>query len=364
MSLFRRKQDEIPTLQPSDRWIGVMGTFAYPDAVKAGQRKYEERDAIGELVPVTEGKWTGAVAVFVDGHQVGSVPKELAPIYFPFVQDLNKKRTKATVWISFDRGDAIFMCGEPTMNEGGGTDPHVAPSDPGALTTDFKSIPTFATDPSWIAWPTLLEKHQSMVPLYGGHKGPKVPSIIKEYGNLILVRFQIEPKGRSAGAIQCWVGSTMICLAENMDETAFQAVIESLAADGQPATCRGTLQHLTDFDAFSIFGRPERRPDDAPFLPPEDVVTVDVAVDELQRLDDTMNSKAKTKAVRRVGTLVNHSGATWLSLDGAWTGRVVGETRGYVDSVFEAGLPATCSVILRRQPDKPLAVTVEIPGIG
>ena len=361
MSLFRRKQDETPTLQSGDRWITVMGTFAYPDAVKAAQRKYEDRDAIGVLVPVTEGEWAGAVSVCVDGHQVGSVPKELAPDFLSVVQELGRKRTKATVWLSFGRGDEISMRAEPTINQGGAGAPTVVPSEPGAPTKDFNSIPTFTSDPSWMAWPTLVEKHQSTVPLYGGHKGSKIPGIIKRHGHLVMVRFQIEPKGRSAGAIQCWVGATMICLADNLDEESFQSVIESLAADGQPATCRGTLQHLTNFDAFSVFGKPERRPEDAPFLPPEDVVSVDVSDEELQRLDELMHSKAKNKVVRRVGTLVNHSGGTWLSLDGVWTGRIDGEPRGYVDQAVTAGFPATCSVVLRRQPDEPLGVTVEIP---
>ena len=361
MSLFGRKQDEAPTLQPSDRWISVMGTFAYPDAVGAGQRKYDGREAIGVLVPVTEGQWAGAVSVLVDGRQVGSLPKELAPAYFPFVQELAKKRTQATVSISFGRDDDIFMNGEPMLRQDEAASPEVAPIEADTPKTDFKSIPTFASDPSWMQWPTLLEKHTPTVPLYGGHKGSKIPSIVKKFGNLVTYRFQIEPKGRYAGAIQCWVGSDMLCLADNLDEESFQRVIGSLAVEGQPATCRGTLEHLDRFDALAVFGKPERRLADSAFLPPEKAVSVEVSDDERKRLDEALQSKAKNKVVHRVGTLVNHSGGTWLSLDGLWTGRVDGEEREYVDRTISAGFPPTCSVVLRRQPDQPLGITIEIP---
>jgi len=269
-------------------------------------------------------------------------------------------------------GGLISVCAVPALNQSGEGALDKAPvgtrqsSDVPAEATpqkDFKGIPTFGSDPSWMAWPTLLEKHQSTVPLYGGHKGAKVSGIIKKYGHLVTVRFQIEPKGRSAGAIQCWVGSDMICLADNLDEESFQEVIESLAEQGQPATCRGMLQHLNGFDAFAVFGKPERRPEDTPFLPPEEVVSVDVSDEELQRLDELLHSKAKSKVVHRVGTLVNHSGGTWLSLDGVWTGLLDDEPRGYVDRAVAAGFPATCSVVIRRQPDQPLSVTVEIPEV-
>jgi hypothetical protein len=361
MSLFRRKQDEVPTLQPSDRWISVAGTFAYPDAVKAGYQRHRENQTVGVLVPVTKGQYAGAVSVLVDGHQVGSLPHEISDEFFPIVQELTKQRRKATVALIFEPGDRISICAEPALNadvEAGSED---QANEPGTPQGDFGKVPTFSTEASWIEWPTLLETHQSTVPQYGGHKGPKVPGIIKKYGHLVMVRFEIEPKGRSAGAIQCWVGSTMVCVGSHLDEGAFQAVIESLAEDGLPATCRGTLEHLTDFDAFAVFGKPERRPENAPFLPPEEVVSVDVPDEELQRLDELLHSKAKSKVVHRVGTLVNHFGGTWLSLDGVWTGLVDDEPRACVDQAVTAGFPATCSVVLRRQPYEPLAVTVEIP---
>jgi hypothetical protein len=370
MSLFRRKQDEVPTLQPGGRWISVMGTFAYPDAVKAAVRKHESGEAIAFLVTEESGQYKGAVSVFIDGKQVGHLPKEVAPDFVPIIRDLDKKRKRATVLVSLGDGDRIEVRAIPAENQSGEGVPaearanvHEAPVVPveAIPPKDFKSIATFASDPSWMQWPTLLEKHTSTVPLYGGHKGPKVPGIIKKYGHLVTVRFQVEPKGRSAGAIQCWVGSTMICVADNLDKKAFQAVIGSLAEDGQPATCRGTLEHLDRFDAFSVFGKPERRPEDAPFLPPEEVASVDVPDEELQRLDELLHSKAKTKVVHRVGTLVNHFGGTWLSLDGVWTGLVDDEPRACVDQAVTAGFPATCSVVLRRQPYEPLAVTVEIP---
>jgi hypothetical protein len=359
--LERRAKRDVPTLHQGDRWITVQGTFAYPKAVQAAQRKHKDGEAIGVLVPVTTGKYAGAVSVFVDGHQIGSLSHEVSTDFFPIVLELQKKRRKATAMIVFDGYDHVGLCAEPELRYEEEATVAVTPTEPAVRAKDFKKIKTFSTDPSWIAWPTLIEKKVPTVPSYGGHKHPNVPHIIQKYGHLVMVRFQIEPRGRSAGAIQCWVGSTMVCLATHWDEEPYQAVIESLAGDGFPATCRGVLARHTDFTSFEIFGRPERRPDDAPFLPPVEAVLVDVAQEEAQRLDDLLQSKAKNKTVRRVGTLVNHSGRTWLSLDGVWTGALQGPPRPHVDGVVAAGFPATCSVVLRRQPDEPLSVAVEVP---
>jgi len=170
-------------------------------------------------------------------------------------------------------------------------------------------------DPSWLAWPTLAEKKQSSPATYGydGLTSSAIPRIIKKHGQMVMVRYDIIPKGRDAGGIQCWVGSTLVVSFAELPMEAFGAVIRELAAEGLLATARGNFDHSTEHRRLWLRGEPARRPADAPFLPPMEEAAIELADGEAERLDALFNSKAQRKTARRVGTLVSANDRTWLS---------------------------------------------------
>jgi hypothetical protein len=107
-------------LRQGERWMEVQGTFAYEDAVKRAKKRHRHADAVGVLVPVTEGKYKGAVSVCIDGTQLGSLPAAAAPEFYPVVMELKQKRKRATVLLDFSdpegdrRGIYVAVCAEPS----------------------------------------------------------------------------------------------------------------------------------------------------------------------------------------------------------------------------------------------------------
>jgi hypothetical protein len=119
--LGRKKSlDGQTALRRGARWLEVQGTFAYPDAAKRAKGNYNHGTAIGVLVPVTDGQYKGAVSVYLDGAQVGSLPAMASPEFYPIVLELTKKRKKATVLLDLALGPDhrdidISICADPIV---------------------------------------------------------------------------------------------------------------------------------------------------------------------------------------------------------------------------------------------------------
>ena len=119
-------------LVQGDTWYDVMGTFAYEADVKTAKKRHRRGTAVGVLVPVNDGKYAGAVSVCINGTQLGSLPKEVAPDFYPLVRDLMAKKKRPTVLLDFADGDnsgfdgfiagfhpelLIRVCADPTLAE-------------------------------------------------------------------------------------------------------------------------------------------------------------------------------------------------------------------------------------------------------
>ena len=87
-------------LRQNDNGWAVQGTFAYEDAVRKAKRRCRHGLAVGVLVPVTEGKYQGAVSFCINGTQLGSLPHNVSDDYYPLVLQLQKKQ-RATVLLDF-----------------------------------------------------------------------------------------------------------------------------------------------------------------------------------------------------------------------------------------------------------------------
>jgi hypothetical protein len=215
---------------------------------------------------------------------------------------------------------------------------------------------------SWLAWPTLAEKKQSWPAVGTYYRQSDVAKAIRKHGRLVMVRYAVETQGEYKGeAVRCWVGNYQVGTIEAGMADQYRDIIQTLAARGVNATSRARFDHSTDSPNLWLIGEPKPREPEAPFLPPLTEAFVDVDGDESERLDALFQSKAKSISLRRVGVLADVADRTWLSLDGVLTGPLSGNQRPYVDQVIRLNFPATCWVAIKRRPDRPLSVSVEVP---
>jgi hypothetical protein len=88
-------------LRQNDNGWAVQGSFAYEEAVRKAKHRYRRGLAVGVLVPVTEGKYQGAVSACINGMQLGSLPHNVSADFYPLVLQLQKKHKRATVLLDF-----------------------------------------------------------------------------------------------------------------------------------------------------------------------------------------------------------------------------------------------------------------------
>ena len=218
-------------------------------------------------------------------------------------------------------------------------------------------------DDAWLAWPTMAEARQSWPAVGSNVRADDVKAAIAKWGRLVMVRYQVETHGRYEGrAVRCWVGKFQVGTVEASLEEEFRLFIKSMAADGLPATARARFDRSPSGPRLWMVGAPERRPGNAPFLPPLTETNVEFDQGQSVRLEALFaNTAAERKTLQKVGSLTNADGRTWLQLDGIVSGALVGTTRDYVGQVLDAGLPATCSVTIKKRAQHSLVVTVDVP---
>jgi hypothetical protein len=137
--------------------------------------------------------------------------------------------------------------------------------------------------------------------------------------------------------------------------------VEALNARGEAATCRISADRDEPAPWLLILGRPAVRPDDAPFLPPVLGDFVELSGGEMERLDSTLESRAKTKHVSRTALLTLESGGLGVWLDGIHVGSLRGEYPR-VKAAESKGFPLTCLTMLRRDPGRGFRLEVFVPG--
>lgn len=184
--------------------------------------------------------------------------------------------------------------------------------------------------------------------------------VISRYGTLVMVQLVIETKGQYVGAVHGLVGDELVGSIPHENGDAFRQIVHQLNLAGTPSTCRAQIDAVDGW--VTIDAKTERRTEGDPFLPNLGVgVVVELDPGEGDRLDASLNSRAKEKYKREVGTL-SRSGSRWrLVLDGTPVGTLPLSPYPILDEATAAGFPLTCAVRLRRRQKYPFSVTVDAP---
>ncbi len=219
---------------------------------------------------------------------------------------------------------------------------------------------------SWLAWPTLSCGGGGELKVAGVyyHKD-ELRKVIAHVGGLAMAELRIEPDGEYPGAVRVWVGRAILGSIPHTQAPAYREVTERLHVSNRPATCRAQLEADLGEDSYvDVFlsARPQERAPDEPFLPPLLGATVEVDQGQAERLDESMQSRAKSKRVVNTGELVRADGAWSVLLEGERIGRLPSGKRGRLDEARAAGVPLTCRIRLIRAPGKPLRVQADFPS--
>ncbi len=215
---------------------------------------------------------------------------------------------------------------------------------------------------SWLAYPTLSHGNAGMVKLSGPtyYRG-EIDAAIRRYGALALAELRVETTGQYAGAVRVFVDGRQVASIPRGLTDEYREVVESLNRDGIAATIHVELESGTYVDVWGLC-KPERRHDGEPLLPTQYREDIDLLDGIASALDESLNSRAKEKKVRRNGVLSLGSKGRWSVSEG---GRVLGtlERKPYkrLHEVMDAGLPLDVVVTIHRRPERELVAHVSIP---
>lgn len=219
---------------------------------------------------------------------------------------------------------------------------------------------------AWLVWPTLRASSCTIKTAGTFFYADAVRRALSRQGPFVMAELWIEQTGQYAGAVRVSVdGETLGAIPHGLADE-FRDVVEQLHQGGLAATCRAELEGgPVGSDGYVdvwLCAKPEPRPDDEPFLPP--LHWRDVTLDDgyAEALDESLNSRAKSKSVTRYGELIPVAGGGWrLRLDGKAIGSLDAGPYGRLAEAREAGFPLTCHISIARKPERPLRVGVGLP---
>ena len=218
-----------------------------------------------------------------------------------------------------------------------------------------------STPPTWLAWPTLSEASSGPEATGTVHHAKELARIIKRWGDLLTAELVIESKGPYAGAVRVLVGGEEVASVPHAVSSDYRHIVEKLHAMGDAATCRISATDGELAPWLFILGRPAVRQEDAPFLPPTgpgDFVALSDG--EMERLDATLNSRAKTKHVGHTVSLAFEPSGLAVWLEGVRVGSLPCEYPR-VKAAEREGFPLTCHAMLRRDPERGFRLQVFVP---
>lgn len=217
--------------------------------------------------------------------------------------------------------------------------------------------------PSWLAWPTLSELPGGPEAAGTAHHLQEAKAFIGRWGSLVTAELAIEEEGPYAGAVRLRVGGVEVGSVPHASADAYRAVVVALNGARLPATCRVSAAPGENAPWLLIHGGPAPRQDGEPFLPPAspgDFVALDAG--EAERLDASLNSRAKKKHVVAVAVLNPVPGGLSVSLDGIAVGALLGDYP-LVRAAEQAGFPLTARALLRRDPERGFRLQVFAPSL-
>jgi hypothetical protein len=215
---------------------------------------------------------------------------------------------------------------------------------------------------SWLAYPTLSHGDAGMVKLSGPtYYRAEIDAAIRCYGALALAELRVEMTGKYVGAVRVFVDGQQVASIPRGLADAYREVVESLNREGIAATIHVELESDDYVDVWGLC-KPERSRDGEPLLPTQYREDIDLLDGIASVLDESLNSRAKEKKVRRKGALSLGSNGRWSVSEG---GRVLGtlERKPYkrLHEVMDAGLPLDVVVTIHRRPERELIAHVSIP---
>ena len=214
--------------------------------------------------------------------------------------------------------------------------------------------------PSWLAYPILLAPVGSFGQAVGAFTHEEAIIRLRAFdGPLVMATFDIEAGGQWAGAVRVVVAGEIIASirADSIEE--WTEVINS--TEGQTT---GWVE-LEVGNRTNVWLRcvPQLRQSDAPFLPPFTGWPLTLNERGTAFFDAKLNSRAKTKRMVVPGEVHDRRdtvGGWWVQVDNAIIPLGVIDDAG-VKLAQDAGFPLTCSVLIRRKPDRPLSVEAFLP---
>lgn len=226
---------------------------------------------------------------------------------------------------------------------------------------------------TWVQVPTLAEANV-MAPLAGtSFYQEAVRQVVRHLKatqpltEMFTVQLAVLPSGPYAGSVAVYAGGQRVASIPNSWSDDYRPVVEELAAEGKPATCRAVLAgHETEREAIGVWAllwtTRAARFEGGPMLPQLIGTRVDVAESTLAGLDGSLKSRAKRVTDRRVGQVDVATGQ--VALDGQPIGVLVDpspESMAAVRAAAAEGFETTCGVRLVREPQQPLRVVADLP---
>jgi hypothetical protein len=226
---------------------------------------------------------------------------------------------------------------------------------------------------TWIQTPTLAEAN-GMAPLAGTSFYQEAVRRVVQHleatrptTEMFTVQLALLPSGPYAGSVAVYADGRRVASIPSSWSGDYRLVVEELAAEGKPATCRAVLAgYETGRETIGIWAllRSTRaaRFGGAPMLPQLIGTRVQVTESMLATLDGSIKSRAKKVTDRRVGRLDVATGQ--VAVDDQPIGSLVDplpETIAAARAAAKAGLETTCGIRFVREPEKPLRVVADLP---
>jgi len=219
-----------------------------------------------------------------------------------------------------------------------------------------------AVTSNWLAWPTLLETTDAWeCSLTSGWSSP--PGVATPVdGGLVMVQIIGDVAPATGGpVVSVMIDGVPLGSINGGRSVDYLEVIQRLGRIGLPTTCRARWSLQDHTTQLSLLGQAKLGSRQSPFLPPFDVVQVqlgEVLSDGCRLRMEEMTSDGPAQFL---GTLANNSGVSVLCLDDEVIGHLEGPERPVVALALASGFHATCRAFAERKADGTLSVTVALP---
>ena len=187
------------------------------------------------------------------------------------------------------------------------------------------------------------------------------PKVLKEWGPLVTAELVVETEGQYVGAVRLVVDGHVLASVAHGLSVPFRELVLQMHRLGQRATCRVQLEKSEEWVDLWLPSRLKLAGDQAPFLSAFGSVNVLLSPGQAERLDQSLQSRAKTKRATRLARIERDRQSWRVLLDEEPIGWLADKRLPYVEVAARAGFPLTCQLTLRRQPAKPFRVDADVP---